>query len=57
MDSASFLDLRQAFHDAESALAATVTRLRREGKPLDGDVALEYRIEQYQLAHDAYYHA
>lgn len=57
MDTADFLDRRQAFLDAEAALAHTVARLSREGKPLDGDEALAQRVEQYTVAHDAYYKA
>ena len=57
MDTADFLDRRQAFHDAESALALCVARLSREGKQLDGDEAVAARLEEYRLAHDAYYTA
>jgi hypothetical protein len=57
MDTADFLDRRQAFQDAQAALALTVARLSREGKPLDGDESLSARLEEYELAHDAYYAA
>lgn len=57
METADFLDRRQAFLDAESALAHTVARLVREGKPLDGDETMQARLEQYNVAHDAYYAA
>lgn len=55
MDTADFLDRRQAFLDAQAALAHTVARLAREGRPIDGDEAVIERLEQYELAHDAYY--
>jgi hypothetical protein len=54
MDTAAFLDRRAKLQQAEAALAECVARLAREGKPLDGDAAVEYRVAEYQAARDVY---
>ena len=50
MDTATYLTRRDALREAETALAECVARLAREGRPLDGDPALEYRLGQYEAA-------